>query len=584
MSRSVDKIKARLSIVDVVGTYVELKKAGIHHKGLCPFHNEKSPSFTVSPERNSYYCFGCNAKGDIFSFVQEFEGIDFKQALQLLADKAGIDLSEDSFTPKKKIDKSLYGVMELANEYFIDQLKKNTEAIEYLKSRGTEMDTINNWKVGYAPDSFQALSDFLKEKGITEEQMIRAGLVKKKTKGSGVYDVFRGRIVFPIYDNLGRLVAYTGRIFVQSENAPKYLNTPETELFNKSEVLFGLDKAKQSVRKLDYIILAEGQMDVVMSHQAGVKNAVASSGTAFTVQHLATISSLTKRVLFAFDSDDAGINAMKRSGLLALKSGFDVKILVLDGAKDPADIVKEDPDLWREAIKKSVPIIDYLINTLIDQKVDERLRIKRITSDVMPFVASLQSELEKAHYIKKISEVFSINQQSVWQEFEKMKGNKNAKPEVYIDDVKNKEVAAEGQKMSGSQKRERLLAGLLYIGETQKEYFSRDNLLKKMVDIAGEKAVDLLIARYEEEKDKIVFEAENKIMSGNDPNEIKGSIESNIHSLLVSFELEYINNKLLTVKQQIKYSEQKGDPTESEKLLREYNSLLEKKNNLQINP
>jgi DNA primase len=583
MSQSVDKIKSRLSIVDVVGTYVELKKAGIHHKGLCPFHNEKSPSFTVSPERNSYYCFGCNAKGDIFSFIQEFEGVDFKHALELLADKAGVDLSEDTYAPTKKIDKDLYGVMKLANEYYVDQLKKNTEAIEYLKERGLETETIKTWEIGYAPDEWRATSDFLKEKGIAEDKLINVGLIKRKEKGTGVYDVFRGRITFPIYDNLGRLVAYTGRIFVQNENAPKYLNTPDTELFNKSEVLFGLDKAKSHIRKLDYIILAEGQMDVVMSHQAGVKNTVASSGTAFTIQHLATISSLTKRILFAFDSDEAGVNAMKRSGLLALKSGFDVKVLIPEGAKDPADIVKDDPKLWIEAVKKSIPIIDYLINSLIDQKLEERLRVKRIGSDIMPFIVSLQSELEKAHYIKKISEVFSINEQSVWQEFEKIQSNTKKKPEVYIDDAKNNKPDTKIEKITGFQRREEILAGLLYIGETNKEYFSRDDLMAKIQDIIGEEQLNLLLAKYENEKEKIIFNTENQMLIGDDPDDIRKRVRENMKTLLTAYQIEYIENKLRIIKQQIKYSEQKSDTDESEKLLKEYNALLETKNNLQTN-
>ena len=468
--------------------------------------------------------------------------------------------------------------MQMASGYFVDQLKQNTKAVEYLEKRGLTRETISEWKIGYAPDSFQATSDYLKEKGVTEQQLIDTGLIKKREKGSGTYDVFRGRVMFPILDNLGRMVAFTGRIFVQNENAPKYLNTPDTDLFNKSEVLFGLDRAKQSVRKLDYIILAEGQMDVVMSHQAGVKNTVASSGTAFTQEHLAAISSLTKRILFAFDSDEAGVNAMKRSGLLALKSGFDVKVLVLEGAKDPADIVKENPDEWRKSIKQSTAIIDYLINDLIDRKIEERLRIRRISTDIIPFLASLQSSIETAHYVKKISEVFSIQENAVWEELEKNKNNEQKK-EVYIDDEKVDVLSQATGKESGSQKREKMLAALLYIGENNKDYFSREDIIEKMQSIAGDDEVEVLLTKYSDEKEKITFEVENLLFSNEERLEEK--ITTHINDLLRSYEIEYIDIKLKQLKQDLKFAEQKNDSEESKKLLETFNSLLEKKHNLQ---
>lgn len=572
MSETVDKIKQKINIVDVVGSYVDLKKAGIHHKGLCPFHNEKSPSFTVSTERNSYYCFGCGAKGDIFSFIQEYEGVDFKQALSMLADKAGVDLSNEKFTPGKKIDKNLYGVLEMAEKYYVSVLHTNQDATNYLLGRGLTTDTIKEWGVGFARDEWRGVYDFLLEKGVTAEQMLAVGLIKKKEKG-GFYDVFRGRVMFPIRDILGRVVGFTGRILVARDDAPKYLNTPETEIFNKSEILYGLDKAKPAIRKQDYVILVEGQMDVVMSHQAGVRNAVASSGTAFTVEHLSKLSPMTKRILMAFDGDEAGVNAMKRSGLLALKSGFDVKILGMSGMKDTADMVQEDPQIWIDAVKQSKPIIDYLINGLYVEKIDKRIQIKKIKSDILPFVESLKSSMEQSHYIKKISELFGVTEESVWAE---LKNDKVKKEEVYID-----ELAAQPKEdrmpQNASIKRERSIVGAVFLLEEKPEIFGKDPRIKeRIIEICGEDVSTELFQKYDNERDELVFEAENFYIH---PDELDKPIDI-LRQLIDSFEVEYIDKTLYTLKQDIKTAELKGESEKLEELFNAYNKTIERKHKI----
>lgn len=573
MSRAVERIKEKLNIVSVVESYVALKKAGIHHKGLCPFHNERTPSFTVSAERNSYYCFGCGAKGDIFSFVQEYEGIDFKQALTILAERAGVNLDDDSFKKEKKIDKSLYGVMSLASEYYISELQKNPEVEKYLLGRGLTKSTITSWEIGFAKNDWRNLHDFLLEKGITVDQMLKTGLVKKKDGGAGVYDVFRGRVVFPIKDVLGRIVAFTGRILVKDDNLPKYLNTPETEIFNKSEVLYGLEKAKQSIRKLDYIIVVEGQMDVIMSHQAGVKNAVASSGTAFTTSHLSKISPLTKRIIFAFDSDNAGISAMKRSALLAIKAGFDVKALVLVGSKDPADMVKENPQLWVLALKGSKSVIDYLLNTLLDENgTDTRLKLKKVSSEIIPFVSAISSPIEKAHYVKKIADLFSIAETAVWNEV----AGSETKKEVYIDDTKTN---PKDTVITGSEMREKIIMGALFLCEHNGGVpFADSSFLKsEIIRIRGENELEKLREKYGDKKEELIFKAEELFLKqeGGDPKML-------LQSLLQSFEIEYIDKKISVIKQQMKFAEQKGDSEKSAELLSEYDKEIEKKHKLII--
>jgi len=571
MSRSVDRIKSKLSIVDIVGSYVTLKKAGIHHKGLCPFHNEKSPSFTVSEERNSYYCFGCGAKGDIFSFIEEYEGVDFKQALSMLAEKAGVDLSEDSFVPEKKIDKGLYGVLELSADYYASLLRSDTPALDYLKNRGIIPETISSWNIGYARDEWRGVYDFLLSKGINAKQMLDVGLIKKKEGKDGYYDVFRGRIMFPIKDILGRVVGFSGRILIANENSPKYLNTPETPLFNKSEVLFGLEKAKHAIRKLDYVVVVEGQMDVVMSHQSGIRNAVASSGTAFTSEHLSKISPLTKRIVFSFDGDKAGLGAMKRSGLLSLKSGFDVKVLSMEDGKDPADLVKENPENWIATLKKSKPIIDFLLASIGNESLDVRAKLKRVSLEIMPFVASIQSSIEQAHYIKKISEMFSISESAVWDEMKKEHIAKQDSPDRIIK--KNDEPTS--QIMKGGERRERLLAGLLFLLEEKNSHDVLDPIKKEIIRIRGEDEYNSLREKYDSEKEGLMFESESLFMNEDDK-----KTKELIESVVQTYELDYLERELQDIKREIKFAEQNGDGTKATELLKTYNTKMEYRQNI----
>ncbi len=280
MSSEVEQIKERLNIADVVGGYLKLEKAGQNFKAKCPFHNEKTPSFFVSPDRGSYYCFGCGAHGDIFSFVEAFEGVDFRGALKSLAAKAGVELKGGDRTGDNKKER-LYAAMEAAAEFFETELSNNSAARDYVLSRGITEKTIHSFRIGYAPSEWRTLRTHLEAKKFGINELFAAGLVKKNEKGD-FYDVFRGRVMFPIADSSGRVVAFSGRTLDEKENPPKYFNTPETELYSKSHTLFGLDKAKSSIRKFDHAILVEGQMDLVMSHQAGFTNTVAVSGTALS--------------------------------------------------------------------------------------------------------------------------------------------------------------------------------------------------------------------------------------------------------------------------------------------------------------
>src|SRR5581483_2261534 len=302
MSSSVEQIKAKIDIVSLVSAYMKLDKAGMNWKGKCPFHNEKTASFFVSPDRGSFYCFGCHKKGDIFTFVEEFEGVDFVGALKILAEKAGVTLDKFSGTKEQGEKNKLHNILEQATIFY--QRKLSGEALDYLKNRGVSDETISSFRLGFAPEEWRSLYGHLKEKNVSEADMMAVGLLKQKD--SSYYDTFRGRIMFPISDPSGRVVGFSGRILKVKEEAPKYVNSPETSLFNKSQILFGLDKAKISIRTKDYSILVEGQMDLVMMHQVGINNTVASSGTALTAEHLTRLRRLSNRLIMAYDADNAG--------------------------------------------------------------------------------------------------------------------------------------------------------------------------------------------------------------------------------------------------------------------------------------
>ncbi len=412
MSQSdVEKIKERLSIEEVVGTYVKLEKAGKNLKARCPFHNEKTPSFTVSPDRASYYCFGCGAKGDIFTFVQEFEGMDFRASLKFLADRAGIQLT-DASSKIKNSDDTLRRILELSVKFFQAQLAKKNDAVKYLLDRGLTSATIKEWQIGFAPEGWQNLMNFLKESNYSDSELEKVGLIKKGDKGK-YYDRFRSRIMFPIFDSSGRPVGFSGRIFNGKEDEAKYLNSPETIFFDKSRILYGFDRAKSVIRKSDFSILVEGQMDLIMCHQAGYKNAVASSGTALTREQLEKLFRISERLVIAYDSDGAGFRASEKAWQMALSLGMDVKIAPIPDGYDPADVIKEDKNKWKEIVKNSRHIIEIIIEHIARDAKDERDTGRKVSSHLIPYLASISSHIDQAHFVKMISEKLNIESDSI---------------------------------------------------------------------------------------------------------------------------------------------------------------------------
>lgn len=415
MQDAKEEVRARLNIEDVVGEYVQLKRAGRNFKGLSPFSGEKTPSFFVSPDKHIWHDFSSNMGGDIFSFVMQVEGMDFRQALEHLARKAGVDLSlyeskgsQDLARRKKR----LLEAHRLATQYYQHSLLKNQHAIDYVfKQRGLSKQIVQDFKIGYAPTSGTALTQFLTKKGYSRQELSDAGLTNRFGG-----DLFRGRMMVPLMDASGQVIGFTARILGGDDpNAPKYLNTPQTLLYDKSRHVFGLSQAKEAIRKSDYAVIVEGNLDVVSSHQAGVAQVVATAGTAMTEQHLRALKRLSGHVRLAFDADKAGIAATERAIPIASQVGVELTIISLpDGAKDPDELIQQDVGLWQKAIDSSQPAVDWILEQYSQREDLTSASGKRLfTTAALNVVRSLQDPVEQDHYENKIAAMIGSSLEAV---------------------------------------------------------------------------------------------------------------------------------------------------------------------------
>jgi DNA primase len=573
MNSPVTKIKERLGIEEIVSSYIKLDRAGNNLKAKCPFHNEKTPSFFISPDRGTYYCFGCGASGDIFTFVEEFEGLDFKGALKLLADRAGVALEPYSKEAKenKSEKEKLYEVMEEATLYFENNLKDNKEVSDYLKSRGLNEKSIKDFRVGFAILDWRKLYDYLKFKNFTDTEIELAGLVKKpEDKMKAMYDRFRGRIMFPIADSSGRVVAFSGRIFVDDGKSAKYLNSPETPIFSKNAVLYGIDKAKESIRKNNFSILVEGQLDIILSHQAGYRNTVATSGTALSdstvskervVSNLGLVRRLSSNIVLAFDADKAGANATIRAGKIALSLGMDVKVVEMPEGVDPADMIsKNGVDAWREAIKNAKHIIEFLLNKALKNSAgDERKAGRVIKETVLPFVSALESAIEQMHFIKIISDQSGIAQNALQDDLKKVE------QELKYEREEIKEAGDAFTKMYRKDYIERKLLGVAF---WQKSLTAPAIDFNSIFEKLGE-----VSKKYENIREDLIFEAE--VFYTNNEN-----LEKSVKEMFLNLEEENINETLGR-----KMMELKRTPDEDigKKILQEINDLNKKKEDIKNN-
>jgi DNA primase len=404
MQDAKEEVRARLNIEDVVGEYVQLKRSGRNFKGLSPFSGEKTPSFMVSPDKHIWHDFSSNKGGDVFSFIMEVEGVDFRQALELLARRAGVDLSlyeskGDQDIARRK--KRLLEANKLAANYYQHSLLGNQHALEYVfKKRGLSKEIVQTFQIGYAPDSGEALVQFLRKKGFSTQELADAGLTNRYGG-----DMFRGRMTVPLMDGTGQVIGFTGRILADIPNAPKYLNTPQTSLYDKGRHVFGLSQAKEAIRTNDYAVIVEGNLDVVSSHQAGVTGVVATAGTAMTEFHLRALRRLTGNIRLAFDGDKAGLAATERAIPIASEVGVDLTIITLPGeAKDPDELIQQDVALWQQAIDTAQPAVDWVLDQYkAREDVTTAAGKRSFTTAALAVVRLLKDPVEKEHYEQRIA-------------------------------------------------------------------------------------------------------------------------------------------------------------------------------------
>jgi DNA primase len=537
MSTSVEKIKERLNIVDLLGSYLKLEKAGKNMKARCPFHNEKTPSFFVSAERDSYYCFGCGAKGDIFTFVEQFEGLDFFGALKMLAERTGVTLERGSF--EKKDDKeAIFNCLEAACQFFESNLPKSPSAQKYLEKRGLSEKTIKEWRIGFVADDWRALYEYLTARKFTDNEIEQAGLIKRNERS--FYDRFRGRIMFPIRDSASRVVGFTGRILPEADDgkSAKYLNSPETAVFNKSRILYGFDLAKLAIKKFDYSVIVEGQMDIIMCHQTGFQNVVATSGTALTPEHLTLLRRISNRVIMAFDADKAGVSAATKAWQLALSLGMEVKIAEFREGKDPADVLlaPEGKEKFKEALKESKHIIDFYLSKILAEKTDERKLGKEVQEKILPFLALIESSIEKSHFVKKISGETGIDEQAIWEDLKKVK------VEAGVDGAGTKVgTFSDKTAVNRADSIERRVLGVLNWQEKDKEpVIDIKEAKEKVKEIIGTENFKKWEGVSEQVLNEVTFEAEQYYD--------RGKLPAVLAELLKELEKEYITRELTRAK------------------------------------
>ena len=445
LNSQVDEIKSRLTVEDVISGYLQIQRAGRNWKAKCPFHNEKTPSFMVSPEKQMWYCFGCNTGGDIFTFVMKMEGLEFPEALKLLAEKAGVQLENRNFENSGKKSKVLE-ILNIARKFYEEclKIKAGKKAYEYLTNRGLTKDMIEKFQLGYAPDSWDLQSGFLKKKGFKESDIFAAGQTIKKDSG-GYYDRFRNRIMFPINNISGQTIGFSSRVMPGAdESQAKYINTPETIVYNKSRVLYGLDKARSVIREKDLSIMVEGNMDVIASFQAGVENAVATSGTALTAEQIRVIKRYTKNIAFSFDADAAGMRAMDRGIEMALAEEMNVSVVIIPEGKDPADCVKTNPRLWINSASNPRPIMEFYFESVFSKYDSREVEgKKKIAEELLNVISKISNKIEQNHYLKMLSEKLSIDEKAIFESLSEIeKKQSNFRNQASADNQEKKEAIA----------------------------------------------------------------------------------------------------------------------------------------------
>jgi len=414
MNSDVEEIKSKLNIVDVLGEYIRLERAGANYRANCPFHNEKSPSFMVNEDKQMWHCFGCQKGGDVFGFVMEIEGLGFREALKLLAEKAGVELQKVDPKYAEQKNRTL-DILEMATKFYQAHLLQTTagkKILEYLHERGINDESTKEFRLGYAPNGWKNTLNFLLKNGFSEQEISKTGLLveSQKNQNDKFYDRFRDRIMFPVADVNGKVVGYSARVAPGGdESQAKYVNTPETEVYHKSKILYGINKAKAEIRQAGEVLLVEGNMDVIAAHQAGLKNTAAVSGTALTLDHLGIIKRYTDKIKMCFDMDNAGEQATKKSIKLCFEKEVATYVVQLPAGKDAADLAKNNPAALLESVASAKSAMEYFFTKTFSKYNKEKVEDKKIiTEELLEMIGYLANDVEKNHWLKKLAEELDI--------------------------------------------------------------------------------------------------------------------------------------------------------------------------------
>jgi DNA primase len=584
-----EEIKAKLSIVDLASQYVELKKAGRNYKGLSPFKQEKTPSFVVSPEKEIAFCFATQQGGDIFAFYQLMENVDFPTAMRDLAERTGVKLSEAQMvaSPEKKEKKhSLINVHQDATKFYeknLNDSRDGEKVLAYLDKRGLTKETIHEFRLGFAPDSYDETYKHLLSKGYDKAVLVESGIAStKETDLSKIFDRFRLRLMFPIFDKNGKVIAFGGRALKNDQGA-KYLNSPETPIYHKSDVLYGFSHAKETIRKVDQVIVVEGYFDQIMTYQAGFKNVVATSGTALTPRHLSILQRITNNVCFCFDSDSAGYEAMLRATELALVLDINVKVLDLGEYKDPGEMLAESDGKGKFdiALKDAREVFDYILEreVLSLPKEDQESLdvVNGFLAKVLPMVAKINSSITKDIVIRRIAQHLKLKAQHLYDELARLNSKKvTLKKEVRESDSKNVDLSLEEYFWAVLWMEPKLYLEFKDEIEAKDFLFKEKQVYKFFVDqynSAGNFAdLKLLDAGEEIESKYSVLTLYLESLSQTDWTELHTAME--LKRTLSRMIEKYKKNEADRIQREIKVAESNGSSEDREKLFHDLHKVL----------
>jgi DNA primase len=589
MLNQIEEVKNRLDIVEVIGNYIKLQKCGANYRARCPFHSEKKASFFISPARQIWHCFGCGLGGDTFKFIMQIEGMEFGDALRMLAQKTGVQLK--SVKPELRAERTrLYEICELASKFFEKQLgesKAGQLAKKYLLDRGIKEESIKKWRVGYAPSISRALTDFLISNRYKTEEIKKAGLMVKSERGD-YFDRFRSRIIFPVSDLNSQIVGFGGRIFGEKakKEIAKYVNTPNTFLYDKSRTLYGLDKAKVEIRRGKSCILVEGYTDCILAHQAGHQNTVATSGTALTPSQLRILKRYSENLVTAFDMDIAGDTATKRGIDLAQNMDFNIKVITMPEGKDPADVISKDSQLWQKLIQEARSILDFYFETTLSRFNKEKSEDKREISKVLlPIIKRIPNRITQSHWIQRLARELKVKPEDIEEELRKTKLEIS-----FVEDTKPEGVSSSPKPRR--QKIEERLLSLIFQKPELHQLISENDLI--LLSVQTSALVSKFKKCFQSEEDfknsQVKFSEFQKSLSKEEidfinPLILRAEIEEECLEVeppqeakicLEEIRCSELKNELTEISQQIKEAEENKDLQKTNFLIKKFNELTKK--------